>query len=249
MELSSSSAVATAAAHRAGIANSSRARAVALSSTSRISWNALAARAPELRSSSNRAGSRAVVVMGVEESYASALANLAQSKNVLDTIYGDTEKLGKYFDNPKVAKFLANPVADVERKKSVIKAIAKEEKLHAYTTNLLFVLVDKRRVGIAKKIFQAFETSYYKLTDTEIAVVTSAVKIDNSQLAEIAKKIRSLSKAKNVKIKNEVDPSVIAGFKVKYGPGASLVIDLTVKGQLDRIAADLASMDSKVAVS
>jgi F-type H+-transporting ATPase subunit delta len=69
------------------------------------------------------------------------------------------------------------------------------------------------------------------------------VKIEKPQLALIAKKIQSMSGAKNVRIKNIVDESLIAGFIVQYGKDGSRYIDMSVKGQLDRLASQFAAAE------
>jgi F-type H+-transporting ATPase subunit delta len=46
--------------------------------------------------------------------------------------------------------------------------------------------------------------------------------------------------AKNIKLKPVVEPSILGGFILKYGKDGSASIDLSVKGQLDTIAASLA---------
>lgn len=63
-------------------------------------------------------------------------------------------------------------------------------------------------------------------------VVSSAVELDARQTELIARKMRRITGFVNLTIENVVDPSLIAGFVVCYGPGDSHVIDLSVKGQL-----------------
>ena len=52
----------------------------------------------------------------------------------------------------------------------------------------------------------------------------------------IAKKLQELTGSKNIKLKPVLDESLIAGFVVEYG---SSQIDLSVAGQLNKIAAEL----------
>ncbi|KAH7404497.1 hypothetical protein KP509_15G029000 [Ceratopteris richardii] len=124
-----------------------------------------------------------------------------------------------------------------------MKSIADAERFSSYTLNLLNLVIDKKRTSILKEIVKEFEELYNEITDTEIAIVTSAIKISTEQLAQIAKKIQSMSGAKNVRMKNVVDESLIAGFMVRYGKDGSRFIDLSVKGQLDRIAAEINLVD------
>lgn len=74
-----------------------------------------------------------------------------------------------------------------------------------------------------------------------MATLTSAVQLEEEEQFEIAKKLRELSGAKNIKLKPVIDPSIIAGFILEYG---SSQIDLSVRGQLARLSAQLAEKAS-----
>ena len=186
---------------------------------------------------SRRAG---IVCAGKETAaagYAAALIELGKSTKTLEAIHADVEALGGFAANAELADFLASPIATDEQKKKVIKTLAADANFNAYTVNFLYVLVDKKRMNVLKEVVQVFEELYCEITDTQVAVVTSAVKLENSQQALIAKKLQSMTGAKNIKLKNVVDSSLIAGFIVKYGKDGSLQIDMSVKGQLERLAA------------
>lgn len=66
----------------------------------------------------------------------------------------------------------------------------------------------------------------------QVATVTSAVKLENEQQFMIAKKIQEMTGAKNIKLKPEVDPSLLGGFVVTYGKDGSGFIDMSVAGQI-----------------
>jgi F-type H+-transporting ATPase subunit delta len=168
--------------------------------------------------------------------YAAALAELSQSNNDLEKIYQDMEGLGELLNNKELYEFLVSPVIDGDKKKSILKTLAEDAEFSGVTVSFLNLLVDKKRIELIKEVVKEFETIYNDLTDTQVANVMSAVKIEKPQLALIAKKIQSLCGAKNVRIKNIVDPSLIAGFIVQYGKDGSRFIDMSVKGQLDRLA-------------
>lgn len=89
---------------------------------------------------------------------------------------------------------------------------------------------------------------YNSLTDTELAVVSSVVKLESQHLAQIAKQVQKLTGAKNVRIKTVLDPSLVAGFTVRYGESGSKLVDMSVKTKLAEIAAQLELGDIKLAV-
>lgn len=181
-------------------------------------------------------------------SYAAALADVAKSNSTLDSTSGDIEKIEKIFSDPQVYDFFSNPTIDIEKKRKVIDEIAASSSLQPHTTNFLNILVDAKRIDIIKDIVKEFETVYNKLTDTELAIVSSVVKLESQHLAQIAKQVQKLSGAKNVRIKTVIDPSLVAGFTIRYGNSGSKLIDMSVKKQLEDIAAQLDLGDIQLAV-
>ena len=180
-------------------------------------------------------------------SYAAALADVSSSNNTLDTTVAEIEKLDKFFSDPGVSEFFSSPIIDVEQKRQVLDEIATSSKLQPHTANFLNVLVDMKRIDLIKDIVKEFELVYNKMTDTELAVVTSVVKLEAQHLAQIAKGVQRLTGAKNVRIKTVIDPTLVAGFTIRYGSSGSKLVDMSVKKQLEEIAAQLDLGDIKLA--
>ncbi|KAG9451162.1 hypothetical protein H6P81_011127 [Aristolochia fimbriata] len=172
-------------------------------------------------------------------SYASALADVAKSNGTLDETSGDMEKVEQVFSDPQVLNFFLNPTIEADKKRKVLDDIAAESKLQPHTANFLNIVVDMKRVEIIKEIVKEFEVVYNKLTNTELAVVSSVVKLESQHLAQIAQGVQRLTGAKNVRIKTVIDPSLVAGFTIRYGSSGSKLIDMSVKKQLDEIASQL----------
>lgn len=174
----------------------------------------------------------------IASGYANALVELAQSADALEAIHTDLDALDSVVSDEFI-EFLCNPLMSDEKKKEVLKKVCTDGSFSSYTGNFLNVLVDKKRIGLIKDVVAEFDDAYCELTDTQVATVTSAVKLENEQQFLIAKKMQEMTGAKNIKLKPQVDPSLIGGFIVQYGPGGSQLVDLSVKGQIDDIAADL----------
>merc|ERR1712010_146473 len=169
----------------------------------------------------------------VATQYATAFVNLAKDKNVLDDVRSDMDSVANLLkSDAKLAGFLTNPVADGDKKKSLISSIGKEAGFNAFSTNFLCLLVDKQRIDGITDICDSFESIYCEVTDTEVATVTSAAALDNDQQFE---------SAKNIKLKPKVDASLISGMIIQYGKGGSKLLDLSAKGQLATIEAQLLS--------
>ena len=137
--------------------------------------------------------------------------------------------------NPSVGKFLRNPTMEGKTVKDVLDKLGKEAEFHPFTKNFLNLLVDKKRIGNVSSIIDEFENMYCESTDTQIATVTSAVKLENEQQFMIAKKIQEMTGAKNIKLKPEVDPALLGGFVVTYGKDGSGYIDMSVAGQVAQL--------------
>jgi F-type H+-transporting ATPase subunit delta len=183
--------------------------------------------------------------MGVQEQvakgYAGALMEIAQKEGAVEAVHADMEKIEALIENKEVVSFLYNPVADPEKKKKLIASVAQESGFNKYTTNFLNLLVEKKRINTIGFVVKSFDDLYNDITQTQVATVVSAVKLENGQQALIAKKLQTLTGAKNIKLKNEVDPELIAGFVLKYGKGQSEEIDFSVKGQLEKLRLEFES--------
>ncbi|KAL9257719.1 ATP synthase delta chain, chloroplastic-like protein [Drosera capensis] len=166
-------------------------------------------------------------------SYATVLLELAESGNSLDATCEDIGKVEKLFSDEQVLEFFLDPTLDAEQKLALIDEIATSSGLQE---------------GTDRGFPQGFEQVYDDLTGTEVAVVSSVVELENQHLAQIAKGIQQLTGAKNIRVKTVIDYSLLAGLTIKYGKTGSNFIDISVKKQLDAIAANLESGDLQFAI-
>ncbi|WIA09680.1 hypothetical protein OEZ85_009066 [Tetradesmus obliquus] len=200
-----------------------------------------APRAFSSRATAAPRGIRVIAMAGkrndVSDSYAKALVELAEEKNTLESVHADVDTLaGLVSANQKLSELLFNPVVEAGKKRAVVAKISKEAGFQKYTTNFLNLLVEKDRMNLLNEICESFEEQYCTLTDTQVATLRSAVKLEQEQQFLIAKKLQELTGSKNIKLKPIIDQSLIAGFVVEYG---SSQIDLSVRGQIEKVAEEL----------
>jgi len=200
--------------------------------------NAIAAPKSAPKSRGHRMVTSAKLVYDVVgTSYANALVDTAQKHSVLEAVHADVDAIASVMkDNQDIKDFLSNPTIAEGKKKELVKRLASESDFNNYTVNFLNLLIDQGRIDAIEEICDAFELKYCSLTDTQVAVLRSAVKLEQEQQFLIAKKLQELTGSKNIKLKPVIDESLIAGFVVEYG---SSQIDLSVKGQLDKISSEL----------
>merc|ERR1719393_762533 len=127
---------------------------------------------------------------------------------------------------------MVNPLISSEEKRTLITKISNEASFNVSTTNFLSLLVDKGRIDCISEVVDSFKNLYYEATGTQVAVVKSAVALEEEQHFLIAKKIQELTQSKMVTVKRLVDKDLIGGFVLEYG---SNQIDLSVRGALERI--------------
>jgi F-type H+-transporting ATPase subunit delta len=181
----------------------------------------------------------------VSDSYAKALVELADEKNTLEQVHSDVDAIAALVkENKKFADLMYNPVVQADKKKAVMQSIAQGAGFQKYTTNFLKLLVEKDRVNLLNEICESFEEQYCQLTDTQVATLRSAVKLEQEQQFLIAKKLQELTGSKNIKLKPIIDQSLIAGFVVEYG---SSQIDLSIRGQIEKVAEELTKSMTTVA--
>ncbi|KAJ8561427.1 hypothetical protein K7X08_027617 [Anisodus acutangulus] len=180
-------------------------------------------------------------------SYANALADVAKSNGTLEQTTADLEKLEKIFDDEAVYNFFVSPIVGIEKKRELVDEIVSSSSIQPHVANFLNILLDMKRVELIKDIVKEFEKVYNTITDTELAVVTSVVTLESQHLAQIAKGVQRLTGAKNVRIKTVIDESLVAGFTIRYGSSGSKLIDMSVKKQLEDIAAQLEIGDIQLA--
>jgi F-type H+-transporting ATPase subunit delta len=86
----------------------------------------------------------------------------------------DVERLAELLNNnEELYEFLVSPLVEDAKKKSILKTLAKDGGFTTDTLSFLFLLVDKKRLGLIKDITTEFETIFNEFTDTRLATVTN----------------------------------------------------------------------------
>merc|ERR550537_755331 len=169
--------------------------------------------------------------------YAQALIDTAISSGNLETISSDINTLNLWIkETDGLCNVLTNPLISADKKASIVKQISAEGFFNELTTNFLNVLIDRERIDCIVEVIEAFDDFYCKANDTQVAVIKSAVALEEDQQFVIAKKIQELTKSKSVKIRPVVDEAIIGGFVVEYG---SNQIALSIRGAIERVKKEL----------
>jgi F-type H+-transporting ATPase subunit delta len=160
--------------------------------------------------------------------YANSLFEIAiEGSNTKDYIKQMRLVLEIFEGWPEVRLLLEGVTVSHERKKTFAKTVLSPY-LSKEVANFIFVLIDKGRMGVYSDIVAAFERLEYKHEGYHNGIAITAKNIEMSKLLEMEKACSSLFKA-NIKLKNEVDASVLGGVKLMID---DKMIDMTLKTRL-----------------
>ncbi len=168
--------------------------------------------------------------------YAQALLSIAQSKDSIDEIAQiSADFLNLLKESAGLSDFLANPIANSDAKRGVIKKVLGDD-TNTEMKNFLMLLVDKGRIYLAEPILQQFQAQVRELKQTVLAEVTSAVELSDEQKETVRQKVQRITSANAVELETSIDPDLIGGVIIQIG---SQVLDASLRGQLRRIGLQL----------
>ncbi len=173
----------------------------------------------------------------VVDPYAEALVSLASAQGLLDTFEADIRFIAAVLQaTPELGPFLASPLIKVEAKKNLLQQVFADQ-IHPLLLNALKLLCDRRRIMFLEAVCQRFLELQRKLRNIVLAEVTTAVPLTEAQQQSIRERVRDFTQASGVELQTSQDPTLLGGVIIKIG---SQVIDLSLRGQLRRLALQLA---------
>jgi F-type H+-transporting ATPase subunit delta len=178
------------------------------------------------------------VIRTVAKRYARALVELSEEKKTIDKTRADFAAfVGAVDAVPAMQKLFASPVLTPENKKAVIKDLS--GKLNMQVTSQRFVehLAETGRIRYIKDVYEAFLDILAEKQNRAVARVTTAVSLNNGDLADIKKRLEVLT-GKQVDVDSKVDASLIGGARAQIG---STIYDGTIKNQLNKMRNQLMS--------
>ena len=179
----------------------------------------------------------------VASRYANALADVVTAGTSginAETALAELRIFADALDSsPELGNALTSPAVPPSRKRAVIGRIADQLELSRITRNLLFVLIDKRRIASLTDIINTFEIVAGERLGFARADVASAAELSEPQRYALNAQLERLS-GKRVRPRYTVDGSLIGGVVARIG---STVYDGSVRGQLATLRQRLSTED------
>jgi F-type H+-transporting ATPase subunit delta len=172
----------------------------------------------------------------IAKRYAKALVELSEEKKSVDKTKADLGSLIAAVDaQPAMQKLFSSPVFTPENKKAVIKDLSGKLGMQATTERFVEHLAETGRIRYIKDVYEAFLALLAERQNRATVQLTTAATINPAELAEIKKKLETLT-GKQVDINSNVDASLIGGAKARIG---SVIYDGTIKNQLNKMRQQL----------
>jgi len=172
------------------------------------------------------------LIRTIAKRYARALVELSEEKKTVDKTKADLAAfVGAVDALPAMQKLFASPVFTPENKKAVIKDLAGKLGMQPTTQRFVEHLAETGRIRYVKDVNEAFQEILAERQNRAAVRLTTAVAINNGDLADIKQKLEGLT-GKQVDIDSRVDATLIGGAKAQIG---STIYDGTIKNQLNKM--------------
>jgi len=171
----------------------------------------------------------------IAKRYAQALFDLSCETKECETVSRDLLKIQKLInESDEFVTFLHNPVISLDTRQTILKGILKN-KIKPLTRKFILFLNIKNRLRLLSNICQVFEKLYLELKGIIRVKITSSTTINDSQVKEISKHLKSRLK-KNIEPTVFKDPSILGGIKIQDG---DTIYDYSLSTQLEQFKKNL----------
>lgn len=166
--------------------------------------------------------------------YAEAAFKLAREQNALPAWSDALDLIAAVVADPQLAALIGAPqVGTAQVENIIIGAIGKQ--LSGEARNFVQVLAQNRRLVLMPQIVELFGALRREYEGEMEATVVSALPVDDAQLKALVAALEQ-KYGRKITARVELDPQLIGGLKIMVG---DKVIDATVRGRLDAMAAAL----------
>lgn len=173
--------------------------------------------------------------------YAKAFFSLAKEKDLLNPLRKDIETIYNLTkESTDFRLLLESPVVKTSQKIKLAKAIFGQQ-LNPLTMNFLELVFTNKRESELAGICRNFLLFCRQDLGVKTAVITTAVEMDASILAQIQAKLESEFKAQ-VELSDQVDPKLIGGFVLRVDDQQ---VDASISTKLRKVKEKLLQSEIK----
>jgi F-type H+-transporting ATPase subunit delta len=168
--------------------------------------------------------------------YAEAIFEIAERDGTVETWLTQLQTVASAVSDDAVVRGLEDPNVPIERRMSALQG-AVGSGMVPQMTNLLGLIVRRRRLEMMPAIAAEFRRLYNKRVGIVEATAVSAAPLDEQELAALRSRLEQMTGGR-VELQTRVDASLLGGVQVRLG---DVLIDGSVRGRLERLRTRLAS--------
>ena len=169
--------------------------------------------------------------------YARTLLELGSEKGNLGMLREDVQMLHDTFVNlPEMERALQHPVLSSEKKAALAKSLS--ENVSDLMKRLVRLLEIKGRLALLPSICEVFLRLEEESRQVKRARVVSALPLSAGQLEQLTQGLLSRHPGRTYLLHNDVDPSLIAGFRIEED---DFVTDASLRHKLNTLRQNLAA--------
>ena len=173
--------------------------------------------------------------LAVDLTYGTALVEAAREVGKENQMREEAQAVVQLIeDEPDLHQYINYPGVSADEKKEVLKNIF-EGRICEELLNFLYILVDKRRTMNFGRIIKVYKSLVEREEGVSYGTVYSVVKLSDERMAELEEQTSKLLQM-NVKLENELDPSLLAGFKILV---EGKIIDASYRKKFDELASQM----------
>jgi F-type H+-transporting ATPase subunit delta len=168
--------------------------------------------------------------------YAEAIFEIADRDGNVDAWLQQLQVVAAAVSDDDVVRGLEDPNVPLDRRMAAL-GQAVGSGMVPQMSNLLPLIVRRRRVAMLPQIAAEFRRLYNQKVGIVEATAVSAAPLDDQDLAALRSRLEQMTGGR-VELQTRVDESLLGGVQVRLG---DLLIDGSVRGRLERLRNRLAS--------
>ena len=178
------------------------------------------------------------MISSVSLKFAQALAEVAGELQQEDQVQGELLVFAELLSsNQELMETFTHPAIPFSAKGKIVQELAKKIPLTQIVANFILVLIEHARLTRFQEMLEAYEIILDELHGTLRAEVASCEEVEEAMDQRLQKAVSTLT-GKQVKIKYQMDESLIGGLKLQIG---STLYDGSIRTQLEEIRRRLAN--------
>ncbi|MDD9139672.1 MAG: ATP synthase F1 subunit delta [Candidatus Cardinium sp.] len=148
---------------------------------------------------------------------------------LLQPIYQEIIFLQNQFKEfPTLQHVLQNPTVFTAEKRRLLGLLYRSD-TPPILKKFIDFLVNQRQAGQLRAMLYAFEKAYHVYRGVQSVVLTTAVALPEDCVDKLMEKVKKRFSCKEIKLTQQIDPSVMGGYKLQIG---TLQWDKTIKHSL-----------------